>query len=165
MSITFHCEDCKKKVNAPDGAGGKWGRCPHCNHRCYIPLPKSSADEELTLTPLDPNEEEDYMNLMRETYNVTEGLLHQTEEPPEPGQEVHADETKLASMVVKYLRLMADGRLDDAQHMAERVVRYRGQTKKIFEQLAVSEVPVPELQDVPAKVLQGFIRNMLTRLS
>ena len=60
MAITFHCESCKKKINAPDNTGGKWGKCPYCLHRCYIPLPETNEEEEIKLAPLDEEEEKKY---------------------------------------------------------------------------------------------------------
>jgi hypothetical protein len=84
MAISFHCESCKKKINAPDGTGGKWGKCPHCNHRCYIPLPKSEDEEELKLAPIDPNEEAEYEKMMKETQNLKKDVLHEKDVPPEP---------------------------------------------------------------------------------
>ena len=45
MAITLHCESCKKKINAPDTAGGKWGKCPFCGHKCYIPSPPDDNEE------------------------------------------------------------------------------------------------------------------------
>ena len=81
MAISFNCESCKKKVNAPDDAGGKYGKCPHCNHRCYIPLPKSDGEEELKLAPIDPGEESEYEKKMREARELQKKLLHEREEP------------------------------------------------------------------------------------
>ena len=37
MGITFHCEYCGKKIQAPNEAGGKWGKCPACSHKLYVP--------------------------------------------------------------------------------------------------------------------------------
>ena len=47
MPISFNCESCKKKVKAPDGAGGKWGKCPKCGHRFVVKHP-SESEEVLT---------------------------------------------------------------------------------------------------------------------
>ena len=75
MSINFHCESCKKKIKAPDEAGGKWGNCPFCKHRCYIPLPKTEDEAELTLEPLNANEETQMEELMQQTHILTQSLL------------------------------------------------------------------------------------------
>ena len=53
MTINFICQSCKKKVKAPETAGGKWGSCPHCNLKCYIPLPPAPEEEELKLIALE----------------------------------------------------------------------------------------------------------------
>jgi hypothetical protein len=164
MAITFHCESCKKKITAPDNAGGKWGKCPYCNHKCYIPMPPIGDEEELKLAPVDESEEEKYKRIMRETQNITEALLHQKETPPEPAESINADDRELMVLVIKYLRQMADGELDEAQTTAEKVVPYKSKAKAIMERILNSEEPEPELANVPKKVLAGFIRNMLTRL-
>ncbi|MEN8128552.1 MAG: hypothetical protein ABFR90_12235, partial [Planctomycetota bacterium] len=83
MSINFHCESCKKKIKAPDETGGKWGHCPYCKHRCYIPLPKDENEPELTLAPLDESEETQMADLMRETKDLTQEILSQGDLPEE----------------------------------------------------------------------------------
>ena len=37
MTISFHCAHCGKKMEAPDDAGGKWGKCPRCHNKLYVP--------------------------------------------------------------------------------------------------------------------------------
>ena len=83
MAISFCCESCKKKINAPDGAGGKWGKCPNCNHRCYIPLPKSEGEDELKLAPINPGEEAEYEKMMKETQELRKKALGEKNIPPE----------------------------------------------------------------------------------
>ena len=83
MGISFHWQRCKKKIKAPDGAGGKWGACPHCKNKCYIPLPAAEGDEEIKLAPVDPNDESMYEEMMRETHGLTQRILHEKKEPPE----------------------------------------------------------------------------------
>ncbi|MCD4831252.1 MAG: hypothetical protein K8R02_05505 [Anaerohalosphaeraceae bacterium] len=165
MAIVFHCGNCKKKVNAPNEAGGKWGKCPHCNLKCYIPLPKSDEEDDLTLAPVNAEEEAQYHQLMRETYHITEDLLHQIDESPEPESKTHSDEKQLVGMIVKYLRHMADGQIDAAIQVADKVAMYRVQAVKILEGMAVAEMQDEKLRDIPPKVLVGFIRNLLTKLS
>ena len=83
MGISFHCENCNKKINAPDGTGGKWGKCPNCNHRCYIPMPKSENEEELKLSPIDTEQETDYDEMMKKTQDLKRDMLREKDEPPE----------------------------------------------------------------------------------
>ena len=59
---------------------------------------------------------------------------------------------------------MADGRLDEAQTTADKIVPYKSQAKAILENILHAEKPEPELADVPKKVLAGFVRNILTRM-
>ena len=164
MSISFHCECCKKKITAPDDAGGKWGKCPYCNHKCYIPTPKSDSDEELKLAPIDEEEEKKYEKIIRETQNLTGVLLHQTEIPPEPAEGGKNDDKELTVQIIKYLRQMADGHLDEAQKTADKIVPYKRQAKVILENILLAEKPEPELADVPKKALIGFVRNIITRM-
>jgi hypothetical protein len=60
---------------------------------------------------------------------------------------------------------MADGELDEAIGTADRIAPYSRQAIKILDTIAVSEMPEPELADVPPQVLSGLIRNLRTRIS
>lgn len=164
MAITFHCESCKKKITAPDNAGGKWGKCPYCNHKCYIPMPKRDDEEELKLAPIDEDDEIKYKQIMRETCHVTEELLRQIEEPPEQAGGTGIDDKQLTVRIIRYLRQMADGALDEAQNTAQKIAPYRVQAKAILENMLKAGKPEPELADVPKKVLEGFIKNMVNRM-
>ncbi|MCX5636391.1 MAG: hypothetical protein NTX52_01690, partial [Planctomycetota bacterium] len=62
MAIIFHCNHCGKKIEAADSAGGKWGKCPACHSKLYVPRPE--PDEELKLAPIDETEEEKRKRLM-----------------------------------------------------------------------------------------------------
>jgi hypothetical protein len=164
MPITFHCESCKKKINAPDTAGGKWGKCPYCNHKCYIPSPPSADDEELTLAPIDDSEEEKYNKMMRETQNITQSLLHQTKEPDEKTQSGNIEDKELAQRIAAYLKLMAEGSLDEAHNLAEKISPYKNSAKPILEKMLKAKAPLPGLQNIPKKVLERFIIDMITKL-
>ena len=74
MSIKFHCEHCNKSVSAPDGAGGRMGRCPYCKQQCYVPLPPDQV-EEIPLAPEDPEEDRRREQLRRETMRMDRELL------------------------------------------------------------------------------------------
>ncbi|OQA01874.1 MAG: hypothetical protein BWY69_01245 [Planctomycetes bacterium ADurb.Bin401] len=164
MPITFHCECCKKKINAPDTAGGKWGKCPYCNHKCYIPSPPSPDEEELKLAPIDETEEEQYKRMMRETQNVAQFLLHQTKEPDENTTNGNIDDKELAARIVNYLKLMSGGALDEADKIAEKITPYKKSAVPIFEKLLKTKTPLPGLQSVPKKVLDHYIKDMITKM-
>lgn len=164
MSISFDCESCKTKIKATDSAGGKWGKCPHCGHRCYVPLPKDDDEEELTLAPLDEDYEETYKRKMRETYSLTNDLLHEKDIPEETGNK-ETDVTLLSKRILLYLSQMARGELDEAQATADKIAPFSQQAKKILDKIALSEMSEPELAKVPQQVLAGLIRTLRTRLS
>jgi len=161
MAISFHCENCKKKITAPDTAGGKWGKCPACNHRCYVPTPKSNDEEELKLAPVDQDEEVKYEQAMRETHNLTGRLLHQTEAPEGLEDKVTSAEREL---IIKYLRQMTDGQLDEAQKTAGQIASSRSKSKAVLQSMLQSDQPAMELANVPQKVLAGFINSLLAKI-
>ncbi|HQA88967.1 MAG TPA: hypothetical protein PK316_04920, partial [Sedimentisphaerales bacterium] len=114
MSIKFHCEHCGKKIDAPDTAGGKWGKCPACHNKVYVPQPETE-EEELKLAPIDETEEERQKRLLAETFQLTQSILQEKEIPDagghtQPTQDISSE--KMIKAIVRYLRQMADGDLD-----------------------------------------------------
>lgn len=166
MSISFHCESCKKKVKAPDNAGGKWGSCPHCNHKCYIPSPPAEEGEELKLVPLEEGYEEKYKNMMRETYGLTQNILGQTDVPEDntPAPSGPVTEKELIKDLIAYLRLMADGELPQAEIVAKKISREPKDAKKLLAKMLKAERPEPELQNIPERLLQGLIKDLGKKL-
>ena len=169
MSISFHCESCKKKVKAPDEAGGKWGKCPYCNHRCYIPLPKSDDEPELTLAPIDETEETQVEKLMQETYNLTLKILKERETLDDGHDEDPAVQEIIEKEVIKnsilYLRQMADGELSQAEDTFDSLRRHKKTAQRILGAMGRADHPEPELADLTDGVLQGLIRDALAKLS
>ena len=104
MGISFHCTKCKKKIKAPDNAGGKYGACPTCGHRCYIPRPHSKDEVELKLIPIDPNEQTNYAKMMRESYNITQNVMQETAVEEEDAVFTEADKKELVQNIIIYLR-------------------------------------------------------------
>ena len=166
MPISFHCESCKKKIKAPDQAGGKWGNCPYCNHKCYIPLPKNEEEEELRLAPIDELEESRLENMMRETHDLTKNILHESQLPDdEPSGGGGASEKELIKMSILYLRQMVDGELEQAERTFRKLKINKRNTLRILASMARSERPEPELSDIPESVLSGLIRDASGKLS
>lgn len=167
MSIVFHCEHCGKKVEAKDGSGGKRAKCPACHNKVYVP--SLDSDEELKLAPIDSDEETKRKQLMEETFNLTQEILQEREVPDgppgiaKPASEI--SEKELTKNIILYLRQMADGELDEAIRTADMIAPYSRQAIKILDTIAVSEMPEPELADIPQQVLSGLIRNLRTRIS
>lgn len=167
MPISFHCESCKKKIKAPDQAGGKWGSCPYCGHRCYIPLPKSEEEEELRLAPIDELEESRIDEMMRETHHLTQHILHESRLPDDlassPASET--DENDVLKNVILYLRQIADGELASAEVTYRSLKPEKKVCLRILAAMLRAERPEPELSDIPSGVLQGLIRDLSTKLS
>ena len=167
MAVVFHCDHCGKKVEAQDSAAGKWAKCPACHNKIYVPDVKE--DEELKLAPIDESEEERRKRLMAETYELTQDILLEREVPlgvPVPNRySSAADEKELTKNIIICLRQMADGDLDEAQQTSALIAPHRLRAVKILDRIAVSEIPEPELADVPQHVLSGLIRDLRTRIS
>ena len=163
MSIVLHCHHCGKKISAPDGTGGKYGKCPSCHNEVYIP--GLDEDEELTLAPMDEDELKQKDELMNQTHELTQDILRQRQEPDAPqdsSQEI--SDRELRKHIILYLRLMADGELELAQETAEKIISHRALAKNIFDTIAVNEMPEPELADIPREVLTEFIKNFIHRM-
>ena len=167
MAITFHCDYCGKKIEAADTAGGKWGKCPACHNKIYVPLPDSG--EELKLAPLDETDLEREKRLMAETHKLTQDILQERdvpEAPPEPaGAAYEMSKRELREHVVLYLRQMAGGELDEAERTAALIAPHSAQVMEIIDRIALSEIPEPELADIPQQVLSGSIRALRSQIS
>ncbi len=167
MGISLHCEHCGKKIEAPDNAGGKWGRCPSCHNKVYVP--GLDEDQELKLAPMDQGEVEKQKQLMSETSRLTQDILRERENPNEPAESIampvsQMSDEQLQKEIISYLRQMADGQLIQAERVGNLIVSYGDQAVGILDGIALSEMPEPELADVPPQVLSGLIRTLRARI-
>ena len=165
MSITFHCEHCGKKVEAQDNASGKWAKCPACHNRIYVP--DLSSGEELKLASTDATDLTEQERLMAETHKLTQDILLEREDPNWSFKASAAEisDKELTKNIIVYLRQMADGELDQAENTVDLIAPCGARAVEILDRIAVSEMPEPELADVPAQVLSGFIRTLRTKIS
>jgi hypothetical protein len=170
MTVTFHCEYCGKKIEAPDSAGGKWGKCPSCHNKLYVP--NLSEGEELKLAPIDEEEEARRRRLLDETAKLSEDILQEKEIPDEP-TESDADTTvwpaeisdkQLRKNIVGYLRQTAEGQEEAAKRSKGLIVPYGKRTIKILDNIALAEIPEPELAGIPQQVLSGLIRELRSKI-
>ena len=166
MAITFHCEHCNKKIEASDTAGGRMGKCPACHNRIYVPLPDS--DEELKLAPIDPGFLEREKQLMAETYKLTQDILKEREIPDGPreagGAVYEMSDRELTKNVIMYLRQMAEGELDEAESTGALITPFGSRVTEVLDRIALSEIPEPELADIPQQLLAGAIRALRARI-
>lgn len=172
MAIIFHCDYCGKKIEAPEGAGGKWGKCPSCHNKLYVPAPE--ADEEIKLAPVDLTAEEKEKQLMDETFQLTQEILKEKDIPPgaaEPneynqpsGSGFEMSQVELKQYVIKYLRLMADSELYEAQKIAAHIKPYGARVMKILDQMTGDNVSESELADISQLVLSGLIKSLKSEI-
>jgi hypothetical protein len=105
---------------------------------------------------------------MAETYRLTQDILQERDTPNGPAEFAaplsKAGEKELTKNIIVYLRQIADGQLDEAQRTSDLIVPYRRKAIEILDKIALSEIPEPELEDVPPQVLSGLIRNLRTRI-
>ena len=166
MAITFHCEHCGKKIEAADSAGGKRGKCPACHNKLYVP--HLDSDEELKLAPIDETDLEREKQLMAETFRLTQDILQEREIPNEPTESAGAvydmSEKELTKNIIVYLRQMAIGDLAQADGTAALIAPSKAQAMEIIDKIALSEIPEPELADIPQHVLSGLIRTLRAKI-
>ena len=167
MAITFHCDRCGKEIRAADTAGGKWGKCPACHNKVYVP--DLSVDDELKLAPVDESEEEKKNRLMAETYRLTQDILQERDTPNGPsglgGLVSEISEKELTKNIILYLRQMADGELDEAERTSASIAPHGRQAMAIIDRIAISEIPEPELADLASQVLAGLVRTLRSKIS
>ena len=166
MAIVFHCEFCGKKIEAPDSAGGKWGKCPACHNKLYVPSPV--IEDELRLAPLDTDAIEREKQLRAETQRLTQDILQEKEIPDGPrspsGVVYEMSDKELRNNVILYLRHIAQGDLNEAEEIAALIAPCRARAIKIIDRIALSEIPEPELSDIPPQVLASSIRSLRNQL-
>ncbi len=167
MAITIHCEHCGKKIEAPDSAGGKWGKCSACHNKLYVP--GLNSDEELKLAPIDEGDQAKQRELMAETHKLTQDILLERETPNELAEVATLasaiSDKELTKNIVAYLRQMADGNLKQAERIANSIVSSGDKALKILDGIALSEIPEPQLADIPQQVLSGLIKTLRNKIS
>jgi len=167
MAITFHCKYCNREIRAADNAGGRWGKCPSCHNKIYVP--DLTPGEELKLAPVDETDEERERRLMAETYRLTQDILQERDIPEDIDASndtvSEINEKELTKSIILYLRQMADGELDDADQTALSIAPHREKAITILDRIALSEIPEPELADLAPQVLAGLIRTLRAKIS
>lgn len=167
MSIVFHCEYCGKKIEAPDSAGGKWGKCPACHNKLYVPSPES-IDEELKLAPIDETDLEREKRLLAETQRLTQDIMSETDIPDgqrDPAGVVYEmSDKELKHKIIMYLRQMAYGESEKAKETVALIAPCKDKAITIIDRIALSEIPEPELADIPQQQLSGSIRDLRAKV-
>jgi len=173
MAIIFHCDYCGKKIEAADSAGGKWGKCPACHNKLYVPAPE--PDEELKLAPVDETDLEREKRLLDETNRLTLDILKERENPEgvtdsdetfdTAGHGFEMSQVELKQHVVKYLRLMADSELYEAQEISTLIAPYGARVMKVLDKMVAGDMLEPELAGISQLVLSGLIKSLRDEIS
>jgi hypothetical protein len=173
VAIQFHCEHCGKLVKAPDNAGGRAGRCPHCSGEVFIPTAQQDDADEIGLAPLDPEEERQRRQAAAEDAAYQRRLLEDKEPPPEegvkprkpaaprPAESAPAKSAKhLNRLVVEYIESMSSSKLDRAAKLASELSKHRASVLSILDAMETEDLGVYGLPPLPRPILQGFLGEL-----
>ena len=179
MPIELHCPSCQKSLRAPDDAGGKRSKCPNCGNSVYIPMP-ASDDDIIPLAPIDENEERRAEEERREALRfaaivdkATEGGAVDTGAKGKPAAGARsapraADPpgvvVDIKSEVESFVLAMKDSKLDVAERAVNHLRKAGDRARDYVQGLLIDEIP-PKIGNLPAPLVQGFLKNLLGRLS
>lgn len=179
MSIEFNCPSCEKSIRAPDTAGGRYGKCPFCEVKVYIP--SAPSDEgEIGLAPIDAEEEKRDREMMRESVRYAAAFDKESDKLPPEGagdrgkgaiggarREVEApapgEVIDVADEVEAFVVAMRDSKLPDAERVLNRLKKAGARAKDYVEGLMLDPTP-PPIGNVPKPLLHGFLKSLLSRL-
>lgn len=167
MTITFHCEHCRELVQAADEAGGRRGKCPHCQGSNFVPL--GGEVDPVDLAPLDETEEQQRRREVEALIAAERELLAESapvETSPRLAERDSADikPEDLHHLVVNYSLDMANGRLERAETHVQKLNQHQGPNRLAVSDFLTGKVLEPALDGVPVKVLQGFLTNLQQRM-
>ena len=180
MPISFHCEHCHREVKAPNEAGGKRGKCPHCGGLMYVPVSQEETGE-LDLAPLDEADEARQRQAVVEAAALQQRLLRERAVPGEPGQKGSrgaagsqggASQTPsgvpsaraLASLVVNFVEAMSGGKLDRAEQVAGELLQNRDRARALLDEMSGEDLSAYGMPALPRPVLVGFLKQLRSRL-
>lgn len=180
MPIELHCPQCQKMIRAPDAAGGRHGKCPYCGNSIYVPMPLTDDDDIIAIAPLDEAEERRAEEERREALRfaaivdkATEGGAADAGGRSKPAASTRpaprsADTpgvvVEIKTEVETFVLAMKDSKLDVAENAANRLRKAGDRARDYVQGLLIDEIP-PRIGNLPAPLVQGFLKNLLSRLS
>ena len=161
MAITFRCEHCGKDVQAPDGAGGKRGKCPHCGQSSYIPSPVTE-DDAIPLAEIDTTEEEQRRKEEQALLEQERALIAETAPPQAVPLDQRDDlaSEDLHHLVINYCLDMAAGKLERAETHVTELKKHGHLGVPAVDDFLKGKATEPTLGDIPPPVLQGFLKQL-----
>ena len=166
MTIQFHCEHCRKEIQAPDTAGGKRGKCPFCGTSNYIPAPLTE-DDAIPLAPIDDEDERLRQKEVEDLLRQERDLLAEIgDKPVEPKERPRNDEAKLElrNLVVKHCLFMFAGKLPQAQAQTVLLKKQSPLALQTVADFMSGREIDPALANMPGGLLQGFLRQLKQHL-
>ena len=165
MTITFRCEHCGKKVEAPDAAGGKRGKCPYCQQSNYIPSPVSEGDI-LELADEDGTAGRAGDQSLVQQEQALRAALAGEGAPPMPLE--HKEDLKpedLHHLVVNYCLDMSGSKLQQAESHVAEMKKVQHTAREAVDEFLAGSVLEPALDHIPTKILHGFLTNLREQLA
>lgn len=164
MTIQFHCEHCRKKIEAPDEAGGRRGKCPYCKGSNYIPA--GGDTEEIDLAPIDEHQEKLRKQEVHDLIEAERDLLSETSLSPSTPRLSERDDNEVSTedlhhVVVNYCLDMSNGDLERAETYVTQLRRFGDTSLQAADDFLSGRVLEPALDSIPVKVLQGFLKNLM----
>ena len=103
---------------------------------------------------------------MAETFQLEQAILSERETPDSPVGDVGSamSDKELMKKIISYLRQIADGDVDQAQKIVDSITTCGVRAVNILDQIAVNDMPEPELADIPQQILAGLIRDLRTKI-
>lgn len=166
-SIEFHCNHCGKMIKTSGEHAGKRGKCPHCHNVVYIPTPDDEL-EPLRLAPVDDEDEQERRQLEEESRKIAQRLRSESDDvPPELAEKstpAPEGDARLPSdmelLVTEYILCMSQGKLDEAEKLAEEIRKDMGRAEDFIQRLTMDELPPAQLADIPRAVINGFVKQL-----
>jgi len=172
MTVELHCSHCGALVRAPSQAAGRWGKCPRCGHKIYVPTPADEVSEEIPLVPLDEQEERRAQRQRDRDRRLEAELLEGGGDASGPAPPVESGEPvgtppafdPLTEMLLRYVRGMAQGRLADCDSIVAALVGKRKAVTHAVERLLAAPPPGAEVDDLPLPVVGAYLKQLLSQL-
>ncbi len=165
MTITFRCEKCHNKVEAPGSAAGKRGKCPHCGASSYIPAPVK-AEDIIPLSPVDEAEERSHQEEIKTLMEKERDLIHETGGEPETPLEHREDLSSedLRHLVVNFCMDRFNGNVERAEEAIHKLKQFKFTAIEAVEDFEKGKAVEPVLDIVPKKLIHAFLKDLKEHL-
>jgi len=161
MTINFRCEHCGKKVEAPEAAGGKRGKCPYCKQSNYIPLPTSDED----IIPLADDDDEVAQRVkaehdaMHQDFDLIKEMGGPDVSPPLEHQE-NLQPEDLYHLVINYCLDISQSRLDQAETHVAKLKKVKRTGVTAVDDFLNGKADDEPIRHIPAKLREAFLKQL-----